>query len=171
MAAGCCGVKKQKLNNSMPSICCNGSTVHPSRQQNGMIIRPDMCYFCFEVLYSHLNSCEPPKTPSFTNDPLWVEIPFKIISGLLDILVLSQKPLKSPNECVVGVKSPIRWISLCSHSFWAPNIFLPCFIMIMLIFSLWADRVMSGHTTPKTKIPCLIPRKSDKDYTYTRILT
>ncbi|XP_074657596.1 uncharacterized protein CG5902-like [Tubulanus polymorphus] len=31
MAAGCCGVKKQKLNNSLPAICCNGSAaVHPN---------------------------------------------------------------------------------------------------------------------------------------------
>ncbi len=70
MAAGCCGVKKQKLNNSMPSICCNGSAVHPTKLQNGMVIRPDMCFFCFDVLYSHLHSCEPPKTPLFTNEPL-----------------------------------------------------------------------------------------------------
>ena len=70
MAAGCCGVKKQKLNNSMPSICCNGSAVHPTKTQNGMVIRPDMCFFCFDVLYSHLHSCEPPKTPLFTNEPL-----------------------------------------------------------------------------------------------------
>ena len=70
MAAGCCGVKKQKLNNSLPSICCNGSTVHPNGYQNGLVIRPDMCYFCFDVLYCHLYSCEPPKNPSFNNESL-----------------------------------------------------------------------------------------------------
>ena len=71
MAAGCCGVKKQKLNNSLPSICCNGSTVHPNvYQPNGLVVRPDMCYFCFDVLYCHLYSCEPPKNPSFNNESL-----------------------------------------------------------------------------------------------------
>ena len=72
MAAGCCGVKKQKLNNSMPSVLCNGSSVHPSGYQNGLqnglTIRHEMCYFCFDVLNSHLNNCDAPKTPNFTND-------------------------------------------------------------------------------------------------------
>lgn len=64
----------------MPSICCNGSAVHPnhypspSTQNNGLVIRAEMCFFCFDVLYAHLFSCEPPKSPNFTNDsyPLFV---------------------------------------------------------------------------------------------------
>lgn len=76
MAASCCGVKKQKLNNSMPSsICCNGSSVHPNGYKNGYSVAcVDMCIFCFDVLHSHLHCYEPPKTPSFTNEafPLFV---------------------------------------------------------------------------------------------------
>lgn len=29
----------------------------------------EMCFFCFDVLVSHLNHKAPPKSPSFTNDP------------------------------------------------------------------------------------------------------
>ncbi|XP_064638489.1 AMMECR1-like protein [Lineus longissimus] len=91
MAAGCCGVKKQKLNNSMPAICCNGTTVHPhntkndrhefhnghcsSGPPNGLTIKPDMCVYCFDVLLNHLNNTQtPPPRPHFTNDeyPLFV---------------------------------------------------------------------------------------------------
>lgn len=72
MAASCCGVKKQKLNNSMPSsICCNGSSVHPNGYKNGYSVAcVDMCIFCFDVLHSHLHCYEPPKIPSFTNEAL-----------------------------------------------------------------------------------------------------
>ena len=73
--AGCHGVKKQKLNNSMPSsVYCNGGSAaigpHPTNGLNGTvsIVRPEMCYFCFDVLYSHLHSFDSPKSPSFTND-------------------------------------------------------------------------------------------------------
>ncbi|XP_071084485.1 nuclear protein AMMECR1-like [Haliotis cracherodii] len=75
MAASCCGVKKQKLNNSLPSICCNGSAVYPNYHKNGYTVAsPEMCYFCFDVLHSHLYSYEQPKAPLFTNDsyPLFV---------------------------------------------------------------------------------------------------
>ena len=70
MSAGCCGVKKQKLNNSLPSVCCNGTSVFPAEPQNGSTVRVDMCFFCFDVLHSHLYKIDPPKTPSFTNDAL-----------------------------------------------------------------------------------------------------
>ena len=32
------------------------------------IAKPDMCYFCFDVLYCHLFHLDPPRVPSFTND-------------------------------------------------------------------------------------------------------
>ena len=32
------------------------------------IVKPDMCYFCFDVLYCHLYNLDPPRVPSFTND-------------------------------------------------------------------------------------------------------
>ena len=40
---------------------------------NGMstglsIAKPEMCYFCFDVLYCHLFRLDPPRVPSFTND-------------------------------------------------------------------------------------------------------
>ena len=40
--------------------------------RNGMnpnsIIRPEMCYYCFDVLYCHLYQLDPPRVPMFTND-------------------------------------------------------------------------------------------------------
>ena len=38
------------------------------------VIRPEMCFFCFDVLYCHLHDLHPPENPSFTNDhfPLFV---------------------------------------------------------------------------------------------------
>ncbi|TRY67440.1 hypothetical protein TCAL_02740 [Tigriopus californicus] len=38
------------------------------------VVRPDMAYYCFDVLYSHLYHMDPPRTPSFPNDfyPLFV---------------------------------------------------------------------------------------------------
>jgi hypothetical protein len=33
-----------------------------------MIAKPEMCYFCFDVLYSHLYHLDPPRVPAFTND-------------------------------------------------------------------------------------------------------
>ena len=32
------------------------------------IAKPEMCYFCFDVLYSHLFHLDAPRVPSFTND-------------------------------------------------------------------------------------------------------
>ncbi|XP_075537674.1 nuclear protein AMMECR1 isoform X2 [Dermacentor variabilis] len=78
MAAGCCGAKKQKMNNNS-SPCCNGTIVHPnhfhpSHYKNGMVVCVEMCFFCFDVLYCHLNQYEPPKPPNFPNEcyPLFV---------------------------------------------------------------------------------------------------
>jgi hypothetical protein len=48
----------------------------PYHLKNGMtsqrltIAHPEMCFFCFDVLYSNLNNVDPPKPPSFTNDSL-----------------------------------------------------------------------------------------------------
>lgn len=67
MASGCCGTKKQKLNNSSCVPSCNGTQML-TNGSNGMVALPDMCFFCFDVLYSHLYNLAPPKTPSFSND-------------------------------------------------------------------------------------------------------
>merc|ERR1712025_662307 len=32
------------------------------------IIKPEMCYFCFDVLYCHLYNLQPPQVPSFFNE-------------------------------------------------------------------------------------------------------
>jgi len=48
-------------------------TRHP--HQNGYrIIKPEMCYYCFDVLYCHLYNLQQPQVPSFINDtyPLFV---------------------------------------------------------------------------------------------------
>lgn len=80
MASGCCGAKKQKLNNSS-SVTCNGhsgtgtgTSVVPNGLDNGIVAQPEMGFFCFDVLYCHLHSLEPPKNPNFCNDsyPLFV---------------------------------------------------------------------------------------------------
>lgn len=60
----------------------NGHTPH----QNGMVLPmknglvsnhyvdriacPEMCFFCYDVLYGNLHNLEPPKAPNFTNDAL-----------------------------------------------------------------------------------------------------
>ncbi|KAJ1525672.1 hypothetical protein ONE63_008889 [Megalurothrips usitatus] len=66
----CSSTKKQKLNNSS-SLACNGVS---NGLKNGTVARPEMCYFCFDVLSSYLNCLEPPKTPNFCNDayPIFV---------------------------------------------------------------------------------------------------
>lgn len=70
MASGCCGTKKQKLNNNS-SVPCNGtaSVIPNGIRTNGMVAHPDMCFYCFDVLYCHLHSLDPPKSPDFCNDP------------------------------------------------------------------------------------------------------
>ncbi|KAK3931495.1 AMMECR1-like protein [Frankliniella fusca] len=73
MASGCCGAKKQKLNNST-SVTCNGhpgtgTSVVPNGLVNGIVAQPEMGFFCFDVLYCHLHSLEAPKNPNFSNDP------------------------------------------------------------------------------------------------------
>jgi len=100
MSAGCCGTKKQKTTNGecSPSSSSNGidegcsassphtpssslcaaASNHSHRQlnghSNGSVAHPEMGFFCFDVLYSHLHDCDPPKNPRFTNDeyPLFV---------------------------------------------------------------------------------------------------
>ncbi|XP_024081707.1 AMMECR1-like protein [Cimex lectularius] len=72
MASGCCGTKKQKLNNnsSCSVPCSNSPALIPTNGiRNGMIAHPTMCFYCFDVLYCHLHSLEPPKSPDFCNDP------------------------------------------------------------------------------------------------------
>lgn len=56
----------------MPS--CNGTSITTNGSLNGMVALPEMCFFCFDVLYCHLYNLDPPKTPSFSNDayPLFV---------------------------------------------------------------------------------------------------
>lgn len=101
MSAGCCGTKKQKTTNSSSSSCNgtddgNGSSSSSNTHfaqgtssstglhhhshltngnaRNGTVAHPEMGFYCFDVLYSHLHSSEPPKAPRFTNEeyPLFV---------------------------------------------------------------------------------------------------
>jgi hypothetical protein len=63
MASGCCGgAKKQKLNN------CSNSLMAPHTVPGSPVIRPEMCFYCFDVLNSFLHGLDPPRTPTFTND-------------------------------------------------------------------------------------------------------
>ncbi|XP_033330093.1 AMMECR1-like protein [Megalopta genalis] len=70
MAAGCCGTKKQKLNNSS-SVPCNGtvSLQNGIRMRNSIIAQPEMGFYCFDVLYCQLHQLDPPKSPNFSNEP------------------------------------------------------------------------------------------------------
>ncbi|XP_059832858.1 nuclear protein AMMECR1-like isoform X2 [Hypanus sabinus] len=82
MAAGCCGVKKQKLSScSSSSTSSNNSNENHCKEvsrSNGfsgcpggrsMVVNSEMCCFCFDVLYCHLYGYQPPRSPRFTNDP------------------------------------------------------------------------------------------------------
>lgn len=57
---------------------CFGGAPKPSSSLGAgaglSIAKPEMCYFCFDVLYCHLYHLDPPRVPSFTNDqyPLFV---------------------------------------------------------------------------------------------------
>lgn len=69
MASGCCGTKKQKLNNA-----CNLIDRSMNGYHRDSVACRDMCFFCFDVLYCQLHSMDPPQTPNFANDayPLFV---------------------------------------------------------------------------------------------------
>lgn len=83
MASGCCGGKRTKMMNADDqSKVCNGKA--NAVVENGVIVRPpdahqqivnrEMCYFCFDVLRSHLCNVDPPRRPTFTDNayPLFV---------------------------------------------------------------------------------------------------
>ncbi|KAG5320439.1 AMERL protein, partial [Pseudoatta argentina] len=76
MAAGCCGTKKQKLNNNSAGVPCNGTAVlsNGMRIRNTPIVQPEMGFYCFDVLYCQLHQLDPPKPPNFSNEafPLFV---------------------------------------------------------------------------------------------------
>jgi uncharacterized protein (TIGR00296 family) len=89
------GTKKQKVGSSssagnMPPQCSstmptplalngslNGTLVQPCPTygtKKDMIISAEMCFFCFDILHSHLDVGDYPRSPAFTNDsyPLFV---------------------------------------------------------------------------------------------------
>lgn len=87
MSTGCCGTKKQKTVCSPSCNCledCNGTSggsssssgsshtlvPHPSNShlKSFTVAHPEMGFYCFDVLYSHLHSVDPPKAPRFTNE-------------------------------------------------------------------------------------------------------
>jgi AMME syndrome candidate gene 1 protein len=63
MSSGCCGTKKQKTTHN---------EVVGSDPRNGRlserVASTEMCFFCFDVLYSHLHNFEQPRAPDFSND-------------------------------------------------------------------------------------------------------
>ncbi|KAB7501510.1 AMMECR1-like protein [Armadillidium nasatum] len=66
--------KTRKLNSDHQIACYNGISKMPSLNgtiRNGVtpVACPEMCFFCFDVLYSHLHSVDPPCSPEFTNEP------------------------------------------------------------------------------------------------------
>ncbi|XP_050423625.1 nuclear protein AMMECR1 [Adelges cooleyi] len=85
MSSGCCGTntKKQKLNHHhQVSLDVNGgsgsASTAPLDGPVEKITSPEMGYFCFDTLYSYLNSLEPPKNPDFTNDPFPLFVTWEI---------------------------------------------------------------------------------------------
>ncbi|KAF4517591.1 hypothetical protein B566_EDAN008580 [Ephemera danica] len=75
MSSSCCGTKKQKLNHN-PGI--NGGPSNGLRLTNSMVAHPEMCFFCFDVLYCHLHSLEQPRPPAFCNDAFPLFVTWKI---------------------------------------------------------------------------------------------
>ncbi|XP_053207437.1 nuclear protein AMMECR1-like [Panonychus citri] len=60
--------------NSCQCSSSGSSSLSRYNSRGGMIASVDMCFFCFDVLYSHLHSLETPKAPPFPNEsyPLFV---------------------------------------------------------------------------------------------------
>ncbi|XP_055713993.1 uncharacterized protein CG5902 [Phlebotomus papatasi] len=80
-SSSCCGTKKQKLNNQ-PFVHQNGHSM-TNGHSNGdalmeSIASPDMCFFCFEVLYCELNNIDGPAEPQFTNEAFPLFVTWKI---------------------------------------------------------------------------------------------
>ncbi|CAB3375940.1 Hypothetical predicted protein [Cloeon dipterum] len=51
----------------------------PTAQPSGkMIASPEMCFYCFDVLYCHLYSLEQPRAPSFSNEAFPLFVTWKI---------------------------------------------------------------------------------------------
>lgn len=103
MSSSCCGTKKQKLNGSYSNTNghCSGEGNRGGGSGNGPLANghngylttnghlndasqsmassmPEMCFYCFEVLYRELHNLEEPHTPSFTNDPYPLFVTWKI---------------------------------------------------------------------------------------------
>lgn len=46
-----------------------GVVMGPPGPHHSVVVRNEMCYFCFDVLYCYINNCDPPKCPStISND-------------------------------------------------------------------------------------------------------
>lgn len=95
MASNCCGTKKQKMNNQQCNMngqmnnhgktngfSSTSSTLmnHHANSHNGVcsngyngveqVANPEMCFFCFEVLYRELYRLDDAPEPNFTNEAL-----------------------------------------------------------------------------------------------------
>ncbi|XP_055682769.1 uncharacterized protein CG5902 [Lutzomyia longipalpis] len=86
-SSSCCGTKKQKLNFQEKKgnnyVHQNGHGGMTNGHTNGeslmeSIASPDMCFFCFEVLYCELNNIEGPADPQFTNEAFPLFVTWKI---------------------------------------------------------------------------------------------
>lgn len=126
MSAGCCGTKKQKtgcppscdcLDDS--SGCCSGGSSssgsssalvpHPTNGhvKHFTVAHPEMGFYCFDVLYSHLHSVDLPKAPRFTNDEQWAVV-YRVYLSTFMSCILTLAPFSSPGplerikDCVVA---------------------------------------------------------------------
>lgn len=91
MSSNCCGTKKQRMNNQPcnhaktnghSSSLTNGHANHLTNghasNHNGVCVNgcsgveqvanPEMCFFCFEVLYCELYRLDDPAETNFTNE-------------------------------------------------------------------------------------------------------
>ena len=57
-----CGSSNSSSSSSLQSLNGGGAA-----RANAIAV-PDMCTFCFDVLYTHLYHLEPPRVPTFTNE-------------------------------------------------------------------------------------------------------
>lgn len=85
MSSNCCGTKKPDMNGQ---VCCQNGSSHlngMSSTSNGhigngivTIASPEMCFYCFDVIYAILHNLDSPPSPDFTNDPYPLFVTWKI---------------------------------------------------------------------------------------------
>ena len=56
-----------RMNGTLVQPMGGGSSLYSS---SGLVITPEMCFFCFDVLHCHLNQSATLRPPTFSNESL-----------------------------------------------------------------------------------------------------